>query len=97
MLAGDGTLNCLWAVAVRFVPIAGPEVQGSDELRRLVFQVQAKHICEEVVVAVPLAPVIEWDEEEVGSLQGFENGLTVALAGEASQAALAGGREWICE
>src|SRR6188508_2829654 len=82
VLAGDCTANRFRAVTVGFVPVARPQVQGRHELWRLVFQVQAKDIAKEMVIAVPLPPVIEGDQEEVGSLQDFEDGLAVALAGD---------------
>lgn len=43
------------------------------EVRLCGRQASAQDVTEEVVVAVPLAPVVERDDEQVGPLQPFEH------------------------
>ena len=52
-------------VAVRLVPVARPTVELGDPSRVLVEQPGPEHVGEEVVVAVPGAPIVERDEEQV--------------------------------
>ena len=54
---------------VRLVPLARPPVQRTGAVRILRRGTRQEHIAEKVVVAVPLAAVIERDDEEVPPLQ----------------------------
>ena len=64
-------------MTVGLVPVARAEVQRRNEFRRLILQVQAQYIGEEVVITVPLTPVVERDQKEVSALQGFQDGFAV--------------------
>jgi hypothetical protein len=56
------------------------------ELRHLVKafvqQVRAEDVREEVVIAVPLASVVEGDDEDVAALEGFQHRFAAGLAGD---------------
>ena len=45
-------------------------------------QARPQHVGEEVVVAVPLPPVVQGDDEEVGALQCREHAAPVVAAGD---------------
>ena len=51
------------------------------ELRQLVGQARAQDVGEEVVIAVPAAPVVERDQEQVPPLQRVQHGLAIAALG----------------
>ena len=59
-----------------------PDGAGLDLLRLFLFEVGAKDVGEEVVVAVPLAPVVERDDQEVGSLKPLQHGLATGGSGD---------------
>ena len=71
----------LGAVAVLLVPLACPTVQLGRQLGLLVQEARPQDVGEELVVAVPLAPVVERDEEQVASIERLQHGLAPALAG----------------
>ena len=48
----------------------------------LVRQVRAQHIAKEVVIAIPLAPVVERDQEQIGPVERLEHGLASVLLGD---------------
>ena len=58
---------------VALVPLAGALVQQRHLVRLLAEQARPQHVGEQVVVAVPLPPVVQGDEEEVGALEGDEH------------------------
>ena len=62
----------------RGVPPAGPPVQLGDLAGPLLEQVGAQDVGEQVVVAVPLAAVVEGDDEQVRAVERLEHGLAVA-------------------
>ena len=70
--AGQGVADRLRRVAVGLEPGTGPAVQVGHLVRPLVEQVRAQDVGEQVVVAVPLPPVVERDEEQVGPLERLE-------------------------
>ena len=64
------------------VPLAGALVQQRNLLRLLAEQARPQHVGEQVVVAVPLPPVVQRDDEQVGALQGHDHLATVGAAGD---------------
>ena len=56
-------------VALRAEPLGRPAVHGECELRVALEQSVSEHVREQLVVAVPLAAVVERYQEEVGSLE----------------------------
>src|SRR6267154_571999 len=48
----------------------------------LVQQARMQHVCEELVVAVPTAAVVERDQEQVPSIQRLQHGLATTLPGD---------------
>ena len=73
--AGQRVADRLRRVVVGLEPGAGPPVQLGDLVGLLVEQVGVQDVGEQVVVAVPLPPVVERDEEQVGPLQRDERRL----------------------
>ena len=71
----------LGRLAVLLVPRARPPVQLRNVVGPLVQQVRLQNVREEVVVAVPLAAVVERDQEQVPSIQRLEHGLAAVPAG----------------
>ena len=69
--------------AVRGIPLAGGPVEERNPLGSLGRESRAKRVGEEVVVAVPVAVVVERDDEHVGAVQRLEQCCTVVAAGEA--------------
>src|SRR4051794_542463 len=57
---------------IMLVPLAGPPVQRSYLLRLLRLQMGIKNFTKEVVVAIPVASVIQRHHKEVASLQGLQ-------------------------
>ena len=55
------------------VPGARPVMQAGQDVRLGPGQLAAQHLSEEMVVAVPLPGVIEWHDEEILSLQDFDD------------------------
>jgi hypothetical protein len=58
--ASQNVVDGLWQQIVRFKPVRRPQVQDRWSLRR---QLGAQKVGEEAMVAIPLAPVVEGDEE----------------------------------
>ncbi len=54
---------------VPLVPRAGAAVQIGNVFRLLSAQARAQQVGKQVVVAIPLAPVVQRHEEQVGLLQ----------------------------
>ena len=75
-------MDRFWAVGVLLVPLARAAMQVRHLLGLLVRQVGAQHIAKEVVIAVPLAAVVERHEEQVGPVERFERGLASVLLGD---------------
>ena len=71
----------LRSFAVPFVPGARPYVQLMDTVGLLFQQMGAQHIAKELLVAVPLAAVVELDQEQVSSIESLQHGLAAVLAG----------------
>ena len=67
---------------VALVPLAGALVQQRDLLRLLAEQARPQHVGEQVVVAVPLPPIVQRDDEQVGALQGRDHLAAVVAAGD---------------
>lgn len=64
------------------MPAGSAVVQLRDEGGLGVFEVSAKHLGEEVVVAVPLPAVVQRDEEELVPLDVLQQFSRVSLPGE---------------
>ena len=71
----------LGRLAVLLVPRARPPVQIRNVVGLLVQQVRLQHVREELVVAVPLAAVVERDQEQVPSIKSLEHGFAAVPAG----------------
>ena len=67
---------------ILLVPPARPVMQLRHGLGLLVCQVRAEHICEEMVIAIPLATVVERDQEQIGPVDRLEHGLASVLLGD---------------
>jgi hypothetical protein len=64
------------------VPLRGPQVEAGDVARPLLEQVGSEDVGEEMVVAVPVAAVVERDDEQVRTLEGLEHRPAVVPAGD---------------
>lgn len=69
-------------IAFGLVPGAGPKVKLGDDVGLLVEEVRLQDVAEEVVIAVPVATVVQRDEEQVRSLQPCEPCLAGGLPGD---------------
>mgnify|MGYP001033866808 CR=1 FL=1 len=58
--------------ALRFVPVAGAPAQAPEPIARGGIELGGEHIGEQVMVAVPFAPVVQRYEKEVGAIQRLE-------------------------
>ena len=74
----DGAVD----VAVLRVPEAGPAVQVGDGVRGQPLDAAEEHAPEEVVIAVPVAPRVERDHEDVAPFQRLEDPRAVLAAGD---------------
>ena len=57
---------------MQLVPVAGPPVQGGDLVGAFVQEACQEDVAEQVVVAVPLPPVVERDKEQVAALERLQ-------------------------
>ena len=62
------------------VPRAGALVQRREQIGLLGPQLCSEHLGKQVVIAIPLARVIEWHNKEVAALQRLELRLAALLA-----------------
>ena len=69
-------------LVLALVPGARPPVQVPHLVGPLVEQARLQHVGEEVVVAIPLAAVVERDEEQVRPVQRLQRGLAAVLPGD---------------
>ena len=82
VLAGQRVADRLGPLAILFVPVACPPVQGGNVLRLLVEQARMQHVGKELVIAIPPAMINKRDQEEVSSLERRQPGLSAILAGD---------------
>jgi hypothetical protein len=78
----DGVADRLGAVALPLEPVARPPVKDGRGVRVLVEQARPEGVGEELVVAVPAAPVVESDQEHVAAIEPLEDRATVWPAGD---------------
>ena len=64
------------------VPLAGAAVQVGHVLAAALEHVGLQHLGEQVVVAVPAAGVVEWDQEQVGAVQVLQHLLALGVPGD---------------
>src|ERR671916_511582 len=64
------------------VPGARAPVQRSDQLGLLRPQMRSEYVGKEVVIAIPLAPIVQRNDKEVAALKGLQPRLAVLLAGD---------------
>ena len=79
---GQGVPDRLLGQIVALVPLAGALVQQRNLVRLLAEHPRPQHVGEQVVVAVPLPPVVQGDDEQVGALQRHEHLAAVVAAGD---------------
>ena len=77
---GERVAHCFPDVAGLGVPAAGAVVQAGDVAGPFASQVGPQDVCEQVVVAVPAALVVQRDQEKVLPLQQVEHGSGTAGA-----------------
>ena len=72
----DGIVHC----TMLLIPIAGAPVQRGNLFWQIRHQMHTKDLSEEVVIAIPMAPVIERNDKEIAALEGLQPRLAVLLA-----------------
>src|SRR5258708_29373788 len=72
VLGGQRVADRIARRTMTFVPLARAPVQCRDLLGLLCQQMRSEHVSKEVVIAIPVAFVIERNDKEVASLQGFQ-------------------------
>ncbi len=80
VLGGQRVADGLGLLAVALEPRAGPPVQVRYLVGLLVEQARLQHVGEQMVVAVPLAAVVQRDDEQVVPVQRLQHGLAVVAA-----------------
>ena len=78
----EGVLDGAVDLAVLRVPGARPAVQIGDDVRGQPLDAAEEHAAEEVVVAVPVAPRVERDHEDVAPLERLEDPRAVLATGD---------------
>ena len=71
----------LGPVAVVLVPVARPTVEDRDAVGLLVLEARPEHVGEELVIAIPLAAVVERDQEQVCAIERLKHRLAARLTG----------------
>jgi hypothetical protein len=79
---GQRVVDRLGPFAVLLVPVARSSVQNPKSVGLFVQQPRVQRVGKEMVVAVPLAPVVEGDQEQVSSVESLERGLAAVLGGD---------------
>ena len=64
------------------VPDARPPMQLRNEVGLLVLQTREEYVGEQVMVAIPLALIVERHQEQISSLELLEHRLPIGLAGD---------------
>ena len=82
VLAGHRVADRLGAFAVLLVPLGRAPMELRDVLGPLIAQARLEHVGEQMVVAIPLPPVVQGDEEQVPPLERLEHRLAAVLAGD---------------
>jgi hypothetical protein len=75
-----GVLQCLFDEAVGVEPVGRQPVELLHDLGSCARELDPQELAEQMVVAVPLAPAVEGDEEEVRPLEVGEHSLRVRRA-----------------
>ena len=70
-----------WQI-VLLVPLARPLMQDRYSIGLLLHQACLQNIGEEMVIAIPLALVIERNDEQVATLQGLQHSEAIFLPGD---------------
>ena len=60
-----------WQTVV-LVPLARPLMPGRYLIRLFLYPVRLEHVCEEMVIAIPMALAVQRNYKQVASLQGFQ-------------------------
>ena len=72
----------LGRLAIALIPRARSPVQLRHVSGLLVLKTRAQHVCKEMVIAIPAAAVVEWNHEQVASLQRLQHRFAAVLAGD---------------
>ena len=82
ILGGQRVADRIGHRTIVFVPLARAPVQGRYLIRLLRHQVHTKNIGKKMVIAVPVALVIQRNDKEVASLQGFQSRVAFLFTGD---------------
>ena len=67
---------------ILLVPLARPQMQGSNLIGLHLQQIRMENICEKMVIAIPLSLIIEWNDKQVAALKGLQRLSAISLPGE---------------
>ena len=82
VVAGHRVFDRCRGFAVGGVPAAGSSVEFVDQIGVFVGQPGAEHVGEEVVIAVPVASIVEGDEEQVRAVELLQRRSPVGAQGD---------------
>jgi len=82
VLSSQRVLDRLFGQIVALEPMAGTLVQQWNLIRLLADQTRPQHVGEQLVVAVPLPPVVQGNEEQIGPVQRHQHVASVIPAGD---------------
>ena len=82
ILTSQSVVNRICCITILLVPCACPPVQTRYLIGLLRHQVNTEDIGKKVVIAIPVAPVIQRDDKEVAPLQGFQPFASSRLSGD---------------
>src|SRR5918998_351009 len=82
ILGGQRVADSIGRRTVLFVPLACAPMQGRYLIGPLLYQMRKEDFGEEVVVAIPVAPVIQRNDEEIAPLQGLQPSVAFFLASD---------------
>ena len=95
ILGGQRVADRIGRRAMLLVPRARAPVQRGDQLGLLRPQMRGEHVGKEVVIAIPVTPVVQRNDKEVAALERLQPRRAVLLAGDGiAQRATATGRGW---
>ncbi len=84
VLRRDCVVNRIIHRTMLLIPHAGALVQRGNLFRQIRHQMHTENLGKEVMVAIPVAPVIQRNDKEVAALKGLQPRLAFLLARDGS-------------
>ena len=79
---GPGLFDRLGLHAPLLEPCRRAPMQGRHSVGLLLHRMRAQNVGEKVVIAVPVTLVIQWNDEQVASLQGLQDSFSIFTPGD---------------